>query len=288
LNWQPSSDNVGVAGYTVYRNGAKIGTSAGTVTTFTDTTVSPSSNYTYTVDAFDRAGNHSPQSSGLAVVTPAAPPPSAQWVQGSAVATGARVSSLVIQLTGPVAAGDLLVGWFGQYDAPGQVSVSDNVNGAWIRGSASTTFSNGGGDIALYYLQDSAAAPNGVTVTITATSPTYLQGAVAEYKGIALTNSLHQTAVAHGTSAAANSGLTASVPAGELLFSGFMSGSSPGGLTANSGLTIRDSTPTGSVADADMTVQAAGTPGTQSASFQLQAAADWYVVAAVFKIASGP
>lgn len=284
LNWQPSSDNVGVAGYTVYRNGAQIGTTAGTVTTFTDTTVSPSSSYTYTVDAFDRSGNHSPQSSGLAAVTPAASP-GANWVQGSAVATGARVSSLAIQLTGPVGAGDLLVGWFGQYDAPGQVSVSDNVNGAWTRSSASTTFSNGGGDIALYYLQDSAGAPNGVTVTITATSPTYLQGSVGEYKGVALTNSLDQTAVAHGTSAAANSDLTAPVPAGELLFSGFMTGSSPGGLTANSGLTIRDSTPTGSVADADMTVQAAGA---QSASFQLQTAADWYVVAAVFKIASGP
>ena len=53
-----------------------------------------------------------------------------------------------ITLSGPVHAGDLLVGWFGQFDSTGPVQVSDNVNGSWTR-SASTTFSSGNGDIAL-------------------------------------------------------------------------------------------------------------------------------------------
>jgi hypothetical protein len=47
----------------------------------------------------------------------------------------------------------------GVVQAGAQVLVSDNVNGTWTRASASTTFSGGTGDIALYYVQNSAAAP---------------------------------------------------------------------------------------------------------------------------------
>src|SRR5436305_5561616 len=62
-------------------------------------------------------------------------------VQGTAFGTGARVSTVTVPLTRPVAQGDLLVGWFGQYNAPGQVQVSDNVNGTWMRAPAgSLTF----------------------------------------------------------------------------------------------------------------------------------------------------
>lgn len=70
LSWSASTDDVGVAGYTVYRGGVSIGTS--TVTSFSDTTVAPSTAYSYTVDAFDAAGNHSAQSTALPVTTPSA------------------------------------------------------------------------------------------------------------------------------------------------------------------------------------------------------------------------
>ena len=55
------------------------------------------------------------------------------FVQGAAFATGTRVGTTTVTLTSPVAGGDLLVGWFAQYDVPGEVQVSDNVNGAWTR-----------------------------------------------------------------------------------------------------------------------------------------------------------
>src|SRR5207245_1350507 len=60
--------NSAVAGYTVYRGGTKIAT---VTTTYTDKSVSPSTTYSYTVDAFDPAGNHSAQSSPATVTTPA-------------------------------------------------------------------------------------------------------------------------------------------------------------------------------------------------------------------------
>jgi len=79
---------------------------------------------------------------------------SVTYVQGSAFATGSRVSSTTVRLAAPVNGGDLLVGWFAQYNTAGQVQVSDNVNGAWTRAPASTAFQNGTGDIALYYIQN--------------------------------------------------------------------------------------------------------------------------------------
>jgi hypothetical protein len=55
LTWDAATDNVGVTAYYVYRNGVfVIATSA---LTYPDTTVSPATEYTYTVKARDAAGN---------------------------------------------------------------------------------------------------------------------------------------------------------------------------------------------------------------------------------------
>jgi phosphatidylinositol-3-phosphatase len=69
VTWTASNDNVGVTGYDIFRNGAKVGAVGGSTTTFTDTSAAPSTTYGYTVDAFDAAGNHSAQSSPPASVT---------------------------------------------------------------------------------------------------------------------------------------------------------------------------------------------------------------------------
>jgi len=73
LSWQASTDNAGVAGYTIYRDGATLVTVSATTLTYSDVSVLPSSTYNYTVDAFDQAGNHSDQSSPVSVTTPAMP-----------------------------------------------------------------------------------------------------------------------------------------------------------------------------------------------------------------------
>jgi chitodextrinase len=69
LTWNASTDNVGVASYTVFRNGSAIGTP--TTTSFTDTGVSPSTTYSYAVSARDAAGNTSAWSVPVSVTTPA-------------------------------------------------------------------------------------------------------------------------------------------------------------------------------------------------------------------------
>jgi hypothetical protein len=282
LKWNASSDNVGVTGYTIYRNGASVGSTGGpAATTFTDLTASPITSYSYTVDAFDGSGNHSARSAPVSVTTPA--PTGVQAVQAGATATATRVTSTTIVLANPVHAGDLLAGWLGQYDAAGQVQVSDNVNGPWTRTNASTTFLNGGGDLALFYLQNSAPAPFGLTITITATSATYLQGAVSEYSGVATAGALDQVAAANGNSTAVDSGPTAPVGAGELVIGGIITGGAPGTVTPGSSqakpFTLRVQTSSGS---ADIEDIAASNAGTQDAQATFATATDWYAAVGVF------
>src|SRR5438477_10218050 len=71
LSWTASSDNVGVSGYRVYRNGTQIATTS--ATSFANTGLSPSTTYSYTVAAYDAAGNPSTQSSSASATTPAPP-----------------------------------------------------------------------------------------------------------------------------------------------------------------------------------------------------------------------
>src|SRR5439155_14448285 len=142
------------------------------------------------------------------------------FVQGTAFSTGSRVSAFTVTLTRPVAQGDLLVGGFSQYNAPEQVQVSDNVNGAWMRAAAgSLTFDDDTGDIALYYRENSQAAPGGVSITVSVSSTAYLQAAVADYAGVALAGSFHAIAAAHGNEGTPiDTGPTPAVGAGELVF----------------------------------------------------------------------
>jgi len=66
LSWSASTDNVAVAGYRVYRNGALVGTA--TATGYTDSPGGKKGmSYTYTVVAYDAAGNLSPQSNAVTV-----------------------------------------------------------------------------------------------------------------------------------------------------------------------------------------------------------------------------
>jgi uncharacterized protein YkwD len=71
IAWSASSDNVGVRGYQVLRNGAAVANTASLG--FTDSNLSPGANYTYQVRAYDAAGNYSAWSNSQQVTTPAVP-----------------------------------------------------------------------------------------------------------------------------------------------------------------------------------------------------------------------
>jgi chitodextrinase len=68
LAWGASTDNVGIANYTIYRNGAQVGTT--TSTSFSDSTTLGGTSYSYTVKATDTSGNQSAASNTATVTTP--------------------------------------------------------------------------------------------------------------------------------------------------------------------------------------------------------------------------
>src|SRR5881409_81155 len=172
----------------------------------------------------------------LGVLLPRTAVASPTYVQGAAFSTGSRVPAITVTLTRPVAQGDLLVGWFAQYNAPGQVQVSDNVNGTWMRAPAgSLTFDDDTGDIALYYRENSRAAPGGITITVAVSSTAYLTGSVAEYSGVALAGSLDQIAAAHREDfRPVDTGPTPAVGAGELVFAALVTDAPGGTITPGS------------------------------------------------------
>ena len=63
LSWTQSTDNIAVTGYKIYRDGTQITTVTGT--TYQNINLTPSTTYTYTVSAYDAAGNDSGQTAGV-------------------------------------------------------------------------------------------------------------------------------------------------------------------------------------------------------------------------------
>jgi hypothetical protein len=277
LSWSPGSGDL--TGYAVSRNGQVIGTTASNQTTYLDTTVSGGTSYSYSVDAFDGAGLTSSPTNTVVVTTPVSSP---VFIQGTAASPGSRLPSLTLTLSHPVAAGDLLVGWFGQYNAPGQVQVSDNVNGAWTRGP-SETFTSGTGDIALEYVANTQAAPNGLTITVSASAPAYLQEAIAEFRGLSAVNPLAASAVGSGTAAAVSLGPTSAVPQGDLLIGATITSGQPGSVVPGSsqGVPFSMDVQNGS-ASANLEDILATAAGPQSATETLGSASTSYTIVAAF------
>ena len=93
LSWSPATDNVGVQGYLVYRNGVQIASVTGTA--YQDSGLKAATSYSYQVVAFDGAGNHSPASAAISTTTFAAPDTTAPSVPsglGATVLSSSQVS----------------------------------------------------------------------------------------------------------------------------------------------------------------------------------------------------
>ena len=69
LTWKAATDNVGVTGYRIFRDGTLLDT-IGAQESYSDTTVTPGSTHSYTVRALDAAGNVSSASAPATASTP--------------------------------------------------------------------------------------------------------------------------------------------------------------------------------------------------------------------------
>lgn len=98
LSWNASTDNVGVAGYYVYRNGAAIISVTGT--SFTDSSLAPGS-YQYAVAAYDAAGNVSLKSNTatVALMQDTEPPTAPTGLSVTPTSTYTSTSSVQVTLS---------------------------------------------------------------------------------------------------------------------------------------------------------------------------------------------
>ncbi|MFH1489316.1 MAG: carboxypeptidase regulatory-like domain-containing protein, partial [Pseudomonadota bacterium] len=112
LSWTASTDNVGVTGYKVYQDGIEVGTTASL--SFSDTGLTASTNYCYTVKAYDLANNFSGDSNQACATTQSGTP---QPLQGDINADGS------VNLTDAILALQVLSGM-----NPSGVSLSGDVN----------------------------------------------------------------------------------------------------------------------------------------------------------------
>nr|WP_246628301.1 carbohydrate binding domain-containing protein [Paenibacillus oenotherae] len=105
VTWTASTDNIAVTGYEVFRNGTLAGTSTGT--SFTDNGLAPNTAYSYTVKAYDAAGNRSPLSTPPASAT--TPPVDTQAPGAPSNVAATAVSSSAINLTWTAATDNVAV-----------------------------------------------------------------------------------------------------------------------------------------------------------------------------------
>ncbi|HEY5549710.1 MAG TPA: Ig-like domain-containing protein [Candidatus Saccharimonadales bacterium] len=131
LSWTTSTDNIGISGYYIVRNGVTIALSTGTATTYSDSTVAASTSYSYQVMATDAVGNTSGLSNAALVTTPQAPDTSPPTAPSDLTATA--VSSSQINLS-----------WTTSTDNIGITGYDIYRNGAKIATVTTTTFGNAG------------------------------------------------------------------------------------------------------------------------------------------------
>lgn len=90
LSWIASTDNVGVAGYKIFRSGTQIAST--TAASFTDSNLAPDTTCVYTVSAYDGANNNSAQSAPASATTlPDTTPPSVPANLAVAPASSSRI-----------------------------------------------------------------------------------------------------------------------------------------------------------------------------------------------------
>src|SRR5882762_9678204 len=159
LSWSASTDNVGVTGYIVRRNGVQIATPA--TTSYTDTGLSAATTYSYSVSARDAAGNISPNSASVSVTTASAAdttPPSTPTGLTAAAAgsTGVNLS------------------WSASTDNVGVTGYIVRRNGVQVATPATTTYADTGLSAATTYSYTVAArdaagniSPNSASVSVT-------------------------------------------------------------------------------------------------------------------------
>lgn len=168
LSWSASADNVGVSGYRIFRNGAQIATS--TTTSYTNSGLSGTTTYTYTVSAYDAVGNQSAQSGAVSVTTPDTIAPS---VPTGLTATAMSPTRINLAWSASSDTGGAGLAGYRIYRNGAQLATTSATSHADTTAAGSTTYSY---TVAAY---DNANNVSGPSTSASATTPAALSGSVS-------------------------------------------------------------------------------------------------------------
>jgi chitodextrinase len=207
LSWTASTDNIGVAGYHVFRDGG--GTAIATVTSGTsyqDTGLAAGSTHSYTVSAFDAAGNESARSSSASATTSSSGGGgSIALVQQQTASGGA--ATLSVAPSPASRAGDALVAVvaLAAGSSASVMSVSDSASGTWTKGPVG--YLTGTNSRVEIWYELAAPAVTSVMVTLSAAKSAAVN--LSEWAGVASASALD--AAASGNAASSTSLATPSL-----------------------------------------------------------------------------
>lgn len=296
LTWTASTDNVGVTGYLVQRcsgsnctNFVQIGTSIGA--TYADMGLTPSSSYTYRVQATDAAGNLSGFSNTSATSTPAPPVPTAP---GSPSVVDGGPGPTVSAVQGYINGNPLSSHTTAAFDSAGAnllvlcvdsiagvtLTPSDSFNNTWIS-IAGPTSTTSGADLRtqLWYAWNPAVGP-GHTVTVTLSTGEPLVMSVFAVQNADVSSPIDAVSLISSdygvpTATALSPNIVTSA-ANDLLL-GFAKVGNGAVFTAGSGFTLQAAASSSFLA---AETGPAVTPGTYAASFTLSSGQDWQALIA--------
>ncbi len=276
LSWTASTDDIGVAGYDIIRNGTVIASTSGTGTTYADKTVAPSTTYHYAVDARDAAGNSSAPTTVVDVTTPSP-------TSGPVLVQAGGSSTKTVTLPAPSAPGDLLV--LSASVSTGKTkpitAISDGKN-TWTKVGAYVV-SGSISDGEMWYTPNAASVTSVTVKTVAPTVALRLQ----EFSGVATANPLDGSIGSAATGTAAGSGQVTPTGPSDLAV-GFIGGhGSTQAITVTStGYTVQ---PQQSASNVTVVTgnQDLGSASAQSFGGSFPTAMYWAAGVALFKAGSG-
>jgi hypothetical protein len=206
-----------------------------TTTSYTDTGLTASTTYAYTVAAYDGSNNTSSQSLQLSVTTALAAltPPIFIQMNHNQIVSGASAS---VSLNAPTQVGNTVVVYV-IWSNTGSVALSDSRGNTFVNVSSPVSWSTGY-RAQIFYASNIVGGTDTVTVAFGTKVTTFGVVYVHEYAGISAISPVDVTASASGSSASLNSGTVSTTSSNDLIFGAGVSDSSA--TAAGSGFTARD------------------------------------------------
>ncbi|HTL18562.1 MAG TPA: fibronectin type III domain-containing protein, partial [Patescibacteria group bacterium] len=285
--WSNSIDNISVTGYRVFRNGSLIATPS--TNSFADTGLTSSTTYSYTVAAFDAAGNVSPQSAPASATT-MAQPVVPTLVQVSSNIADTLSTTIVQSFASPNSASNLIVVVTSWGSLTANPTVTDTAGNTYTLATSNYS-SKGDQSLAIHYAKNIHAGPNTVTVNFGG-SHDFRRILIAEYRGLDPLNPVDVMGKNQGNANtgkdSVSSGTVVTTSSGDLIFGAVENYNVNGTVSAGTGFTMRDFVMDKGVIETAFEDRIATSAGSVAATFTFSHPDGYIAEVVAFRKAPGP